>query len=485
MRRLPARLFVASAVFSAALVVIAVLSVESLRRASGLSEQLARRQLEALEETERLDDLFFQKGFLANYLVTHDPRWLRDLEERRKTTEAWLHHITEGAQASEKGDISARLQAAYFRYDEHRRKSLEAYETARVGDSIREFEKAHEAISDVLTIAHALARASRDDLQATLAQNEGLMARSRNWIAALTAFTSLLGIGFGVWTARAIARPIYELILQVESAAPERVRLGTGAPAVTDELSVLTEHVTRLVARFDEQRRRLQQAEKMEALGEIAAKLAHEILNPVAGVKAAVQAMQRTTELPDHSRETLHEIDRSLSRIDGIMRRLVKYAKPLEPHRQPTAVAQIVASAVESASHELAACGVTVLADIPRLPPANVDAALMSQVLTNLIVNAAQASQPGSEVLVRARQQGRGLEVQVIDHGRGLPANREKLFRPFFTTREQGHGLGLAASQNIVAEHGGSIEARDTEGGAGATFVVSLPQEDPAWTSPS
>jgi signal transduction histidine kinase len=482
MRRLPVRLLYATVAFATALVLIAGVSVGALRRAGGLTQELARRQLEALEDTERLDEVLFQKGYVSNYLVTHDRHWLVELEERKRATQLWLAQIASRAATGRQRALAGRLRAAYGAYDGVRDRTVAAFEAGRTDEVTAELHATQSSMNEVLNVAHELAKSSRADLLATITEGDAVVARTQRWIVVLTALTSLLSIGFGIWVTRRIARPIYELILQVENARPERVRLGARP---TDELDTLTHHVRRLIGELDEQRRRLLQAEKMEALGEISAKLAHEILNPVAGAKAALQVVMRTTTLNPETRATIQEVDRTLSRIDGILSRLVRYSRPLEPRLQASAVEDLVALALHASRHEADAHRVRIHVDLPVLPKADLDPGLIVQVLTNLLVNAVQASAPDSEVRLSGERQPGALVLRVSDRGHGLPPARERLFRLFFTTRERGNGLGLATCQNIVAEHGGTIEAADGDGGVGAVFTVTLPQRSNTWKNPS
>jgi signal transduction histidine kinase len=485
MRRLPTRLLVISGALVLGFVLIAFFSLDALRRASGFTQSFAARQLDALEKAEQVDELLFQKGFLSNYILTGDETVLEDMNKRKKKSEEWLDQVDDAARTPEERAVAIRLREAYNAYDDARDRILATYRESGQDAAVEQIDVPGMPINGVLAAAHDLTRYHRQELLMTLSRGEEHLLRAQLWVVFFTALTAILGIGLGIWATLRIARPIYELIVQVESAHPERVRVETNAFDSSNEVDTLARHVRGLIGELDEQRRRLVQAEKMEAVGHIAAKLAHEILNPVAGAKVALQAVQRTTDVPDAARKTMQEVDRSLSRIDGILSRLVRYSRPLEPRRQSCRVEELVGRAVEFAGHESAARRVRIRTTVEAVPPVEVDPQLISQVLTNLLVNACQASPPESEIELKAFRKGDSLVFRVSDRGSGLPANRDKLFQPFFTTKENGNGLGLATCQNIVAEHGGQIEASDADGGVGAVFTVSLPQRDGAWRSRS
>jgi signal transduction histidine kinase len=300
------------------------------------------------------------------------------------------------------------------------------------------------------------------------------------------AVASLL-VGF-LW-ARRITKPITELEVQVESAA-ERTRIHlvpgrAGLETLGDQVSAIVEKLEETDAALFEHRRRLVQSEKLSAVGELAAKLAHEILNPLAGMKAATQLLERQgTAAPGGGPvvDTARALDREITRVEGLVRRLMNYARPLAPRFELCTVGSLVDAALEASAPALARHQIQIARrEESDLPPLEVDPQLVTQALVNLIVNAAEAMPPGGGVVeveaARATTLGREeIAVRVRDRGAGIPADREReLFKPFFTTKPEGHGLGLAVSQNILLEHGGRIVATNRPDPPGALFELQIP----------
>jgi hypothetical protein len=292
----------------------------------------------------------------------------------------------------------------------------------------------------------------------------------------------------GFFWARRITKPIYELEVRIESAAERtRIKVEPGRPgleALGDQVTGLIDKLEQTDAALAEHRRRLIQSEKLSAVGELAAKLAHEVLNPLAGIKAAIQVLARQRDAASPVTEVVEAVDREVSRVDSLLRRLMSFARPLAPKVQVVEIGTILDQALDATRARLQARGVKVeRSDEPGLPPLEADPLLLSQALANLLANAADATPaPGGiiEVTVaRARVLDRAeIQVRVADHGAGISDDAAaQLFKPFFTTKAEGHGLGLAVSQNIVLEHGGRIAARNrpAEQGPGAIFELSLP----------
>jgi two-component system sensor histidine kinase HydH len=230
-------------------------------------------------------------------------------------------------------------------------------------------------------------------------------------------------------------------------------------------------------AALDAARSRVAQSEKLAALGQLAAAIAHEVRNPLAVVRSAAQGLGET--LPEGDVEghraasfIVAEVDRLGSVVNG----LLAFARPIELETRPTAIPEVIARAVAVAGREVAARRVRLERDdAAALPLVQADGDLVCQVLVGLLANAAAATPPGGRVVVRARASNGTVELAVADEGPGIaPELRGRVFEPFFTTRPDGTGLGLAIARQIVEAHGGRIDVADDPGG-GACFTVRLP----------
>lgn len=225
---------------------------------------------------------------------------------------------------------------------------------------------------------------------------------------------------------------------------------------------------------------KLEEAHRLAALGKMAAGLAHEIRNPLAGIKGAAQYLQ-SEQLESDAQDMLDVVVHEVDRLNVVVSQFLEYARPFDLDRGPDHINAIVAHVVALVRAQGLDAGVTVVDDLgPDLPMLAVDRHRLSQVLLNLVQNGLQAMDDGGTVTVRTRKresrQGRTfLEISVQDEGRGIPAEvMDSLFVPFFTTREKGTGLGLPISQRIVQAHGGEIEVHSAPG-RGSTFQVVLP----------
>ncbi len=289
----------------------------------------------------------------------------------------------------------------------------------------------------------------------------------------------------GIVTSVLVVRPIRRL-----ATAMERMKAGDldvqCEPVGTREIDTVIEGFNTMVDRLreasraerDTQRRRMERAEHLAAVGEMAAGLAHEIRNPVAGVKAAVEVLARQMPHDDERRTILRQSVMELNRIEGVIRDLLSYARPRPADRVVADLNHIVSDGVMLTTAKAASQEVEVRSRLaPDLPAVQADPLMVRQVVTNLILNAIQSLEgtgggsidvstalEDDEVLCRVRDSGPGVRMSEAD----------SIFKPFFTTKARGTGLGLSISSRLMELQGGRLRLENA-GQPGASFVVSLP----------
>jgi len=282
------------------------------------------------------------------------------------------------------------------------------------------------------------------------------------------------------------ADPVARLLAMREDASPVEVRASDRILLVT---AIPTSEPGAAVLLFEDQteKRRLQeqllQSEKMSAIGQLIAGVAHDLNNPLASVVGFSDLLGEAADVPPRLAEPLAVIRQEAERASGIVRNLLSFARRQEGERQLQSLRPILESTHQLLKNQLMASRIELTLEAePGLPEVEVHANQIKQVFVNIINNAAQAiagtRASGGRIDILAKCQPDGIAVSVSDNGPGIPeAVAQRVFEPFFSTKSEGEGtgLGLSICHGIVKEHGGSMNVDPGGGGRGATFTVELP----------
>ncbi|MGI8498174.1 MAG: ATP-binding protein [Gemmatimonadaceae bacterium] len=230
-----------------------------------------------------------------------------------------------------------------------------------------------------------------------------------------------------------------------------------------------------------EMRARLAETERLAAVGELVAGVAHEVNNPLSTISAFAQLLLKEEGFSDEQRESLGVIQAETVRASQVLRDLLTFARRSEGSRQAVQLNELVERSVRLRSYEMTKNGVrTELSLLPSLPNVIADGRQLQQVVLNVVSNAVQAMAPsaGGTLQIRSHVDGGRVVLDVRDSGPGVPDSaRAHIFEPFFTTKPDGTGLGLSVSYGIVTAHGGDISIADTST-LGTTFRITLPISD-------
>ena len=225
-----------------------------------------------------------------------------------------------------------------------------------------------------------------------------------------------------------------------------------------------------------EAQRRLIKQERLAALGEMSAIVAHEIRNPMTAIRGFAQRIGRRLDGNDLRRKYSDIIISEVDRLDKVIKSVLDFGKKSALQKQPVKIENTIDDALLLLDDQMRKKSITVEKRIdPHVPDAPLDENQIMQVVINLLQNAVDVTPAGKAIVVKAAHEDGELKVSVIDGGCGVnPELIDKIFEPFFTTKLHGTGLGLAMAQRIVEEHGGAIDVTNVPGG-GAVFTVRLP----------
>ncbi|OGP87591.1 MAG: hypothetical protein A2157_13745 [Deltaproteobacteria bacterium RBG_16_47_11] len=218
-------------------------------------------------------------------------------------------------------------------------------------------------------------------------------------------------------------------------------------------------------------------AERLSSLGELTAGVAHELRNPLAGIKINTQILLRGEDLPEMERRLLVSTQEGIEKIQKIVDDMLYFTKPKSAHFKDEAINEVVEKSLAILQTKLKKGDISsVLIRGEGLPRVWIDAHQIQQVLVNLMLNAIQAMEKGGTLTLRTfLEKGGGVGIEVKDTGVGIPKSHlKKIFDPFFTTKSEGTGLGLSISLKILENHGATMDVV-SQGGRGSTFTFHLP----------
>ena len=257
-------------------------------------------------------------------------------------------------------------------------------------------------------------------------------------------------------------------------------------PDRSDEVGVLFRHFHRMRGRLSQSRLDLMSAqdqiyhaERLAAIGRLASGVAHEINNPINGVRNCIYAIRQDLDNREQNLAYLEMMDEGMSQAASVITKLLGFARKQEPARAPVDLGAVVRTVTRLLSFDVERKGITLELDLGEdLPEVTGDSQLLQEVLMNLLLNSIDAVDDGGYIRVRTRTPDREhVVVEVLDRGKGIAAaDQPRIFDPFFTTKGtgEGTGLGLSVSLGIVQAHGGSIDVT-SQPDAGTKFTVTLP----------
>lgn len=300
--------------------------------------------------------------------------------------------------------------------------------------------------------------------------------------------TATLAIFLSLFLSHFVTNPIQDLMATMERAEQgleARVQVKS-----SDDIGRLGEAFNALLSKLERARRRVEhyhyeqmkRADRLASIGEMAAGIAHEIKNPLAGIAGVIQVLKKDMAPGDAKRAVLDEVLSQVERMDKAVRNLLSFARPPEPKMKMADVNELIGKLLDFLAPQFAKCGIDADRKLAAgLPWVVLDPDLMQQAMLNIALNAIKAMPEGGRFTVETRTgtvaegSGAGIRVVFTDTGQGIAAeNLGRIFNPFFTTRQQGTGLGLSITQRIVEQHRGDISVESTRG-RGTVFTITLP----------
>lgn len=424
------------------------------------------------------------------HLIDPDEALLKEISLDHQNFEEWLERAKQAAHTAEEEALIRSIEEGYDRYhagqrDQEALSRLRA-EVEQAGPQ-RDYSKLAEAhpIRHVVDPCRELLRLNEDAMEKTSQETERIsqMLRLAMVLLGLVGPISGLVIGYGI--ARGLSRSIYELSVHVQDIT-QRLDQDVGSVSMSrngdiqgldKQLQQVVQRVTVVVQRLQSQQREMIRAQQLSAVGQLAASVAHEVRNPLTGVKMLVESALRSQNRKPLTMDDLRVIHGEIVRLEQTVQDFLDFSRLPKPQRSPCDLREVVSQAVELIRARARQQKVEVeIRNSVKSLSAHVDRGQLCTVLVNLLINALDAMPSGGRLQIDVTGSTEGeAQFVVTDTGEGIPPEMvDCLFTPFTSTKETGTGLGLTISQRIVEEHGGRITVANRPEG-GARFTVILP----------
>jgi signal transduction histidine kinase len=452
-----------------------------------LQSDMARAVRHDAARMEAADELQIHLRHLRfhSLMLAADPSAARRaaVDNDRQGVTTALADARREVQASEDIELLDAIEQGYREYEAGLGLDGVLVTRPRSGDELIRWADAH-PVQSLLVPCRDLGDRQRERMDQSLERSQLQTTWAGRVLLGLGLVGALGGLLSGYATARGLSRQAAHLSVRVQAVRAQldqevgamTVEAPTAAGSLDAQLDHVVDRVREVCQRLQEQERGLLRAEQLAAVGQLAAGIAHEVRNPLTGIKFLVEGALRPVEPTPLTDEDHRLIRQEILRIERTLQGLLDFARTPPPDRRRHDLRGLVAEAVGVARGRADAKPVGLrVTPTPDPVPASVDRDQFLSLLTNLLLNAIDAAPPGGEVEVRIGVGPATLTVEVSDSGPGIdPAIADRLFTPFATTKPTGTGLGLTVAQRVARDHGGTLTATNRPH-SGARFTLTLP----------
>jgi signal transduction histidine kinase len=446
---------------------------------------LARQNLQQAGAIHEMEIALLEQGFSTSlYLMGGKVEWLDELRRKRPDFDLWLGETRKMGPEPDEQELINQISKAFAEYDGKSREVIAVYagqdpDQARrlwLAETVTYYDRVYE-------LCESLSKVNTRDVERAIAAQSVQMKRVNLWVIVFLCVLTGLILGLAVSLSHGVFRPLRHL---ADSLGKEPAIQGRPVCSLQEIQSLgsyidkLRQQVAEVSSHLSQSQERLLDAQKLASVGKLAASVAHEIRSPLTSLKLRIFSMQRA--LGDAYGQTDFQlISEEISRLDGIVRDFLEFAKPHKLVLQRCDIRLLLDKTLEMLAYKLEATGVAVQHEGgDTLPQVVADPQQLKQVLVNVLNNAIEALHAGGAIHIVTRTDDghdgqKIVRILVRDNGPGIPYEvQDNIFEPFFGTKAEGTGLGLWIARRIMTEHGGGIDLEQSTP-AGTTFSLWLP----------
>jgi len=427
-----------------------------------------------------LASLVMQKGFVTYFFLDGESKWIDQLHQYHESFMTGLRNARNATYNEQGRLILNEIESSYIRFTDSRNSVIELYKSGKQKEGYAKHQEIRKEFQAIYLLCEDYRKLFEEDIHKK-SQEYKKAAR----LVTLVAWGAIPGCViiaflFAFVLVKQVLKPIREMVLDSDMPQPP-LHYANEVATLTNRMHSLVENVHQTQSKLEESRGHLIQSEKLALVGKMAAGVAHSIRNPLTSVKMRLFSLERSLSLNPTQKEDLKVISEEIRHIDTIVQNFLDFSRPPKLKFQEISPSDVVDMTLQLLKYRIESYGITIeLKRKERLKTVMVDPDQLKEVLSNLILNAFDVMREGGHIVIMEEMRstssfGQIVVIQIMDDGPGIPESiQEQVFEPFFSTKEEGSGLGLSIAKRIVEEHNGQLVLY-SEVGQGTTFEILFP----------
>jgi signal transduction histidine kinase len=450
----------------------------------GILTSIIDKNIAAFQTAEALETaLVNQKGFVSYYFMDGNPDWLRQLGKYRQIFKERLNEAYSFVENKQQKEVINQIKFEYEFYITSKDRVIVHYKAGERDAGAKLHQEVRKHFFKILDLCEEYKSIHTKRIMQTREEShaQAIKLRIITGTTILIVFFLVMLLTFVL--ANQIWDPLRKLALETNQKGSIK-KSENEVKALSRSVHELIEDADQTHIELERSRKHLLQAEKMALVGKLAAGIAHSIRNPFTSVKMRLFSLNRSLKLSASQKEDFEVISDEIRHIDNIIQNFLEFSRPPKLKMQHVSPSVVVDLVVQLLEHRLNSYDVKIKVVRKKpLPEIQVDPEQLKEVLVNLVVNACESVDTGSTIVIQEEEAfenslGKVVIIRLTDNGPGISESIiEKIFQPFFTTKEDGSGLGLSIASRIIEEHGGQIDVTSKEG-EGAAFIITLPLKE-------
>lgn len=427
--------------------------------------------------------LVMQKGYVTYFFLDGRISWIDQLNEYHENFLDRLNNARKANHIEAAQLILYDIESNYIRFANARDEVVRLYKEGKREEGYRKHQEVRKEFHAMYTLCEQYKGAFEQNIEDSRSDYKKTARLLTSIVWSTIPGCVLIGFLMAYVLYKQVLKPIREMALQ-GSVPNTPVRFVNEVKTLTDRVSSLVENVHQAQSKLAESQEHLVQSEKLALVGKMAAGVAHSVRNPLTSVKMRLFSLERSLSLNPTQKEDLQVISEEIRHIDTIVQNFLDFSRPPKLKFQLISPSDVVDMTLQLLRYRLESYGLTIeLHRDEKLKPVKADTDQLKEVMSNLLLNALDVMSEGGRITITEKMQnyqqlGQVAVIRISDDGPGIPQNMlERVFEPFFSTKEEGSGLGLSIARRIIEEHGGQINLHSIEG-QGTTFEILLPCEE-------